>query len=75
MARNFPEKNSQDFEKLVRGMQMGFFNILICEKSVRDLSCIMNTFSLPYKCSFHLVYFAFSANAQFFYSKTFELFP
>ena len=75
MARNFPEKNSQDFEKLVRGMQMGFFNIVICEKSVRDSSSVMNTFSLPYKCSFHLVYFTFSAFAQFFYSKTFELFP
>ena len=75
MPRNFPKIFFQDFEKLVRGMQMGFFNIVICEKSVRDSSSVMNTFSLPYKCSFHLVYFTFSAFAQFFYSKTFELFP
>ena len=75
MKRNFPKIFFQDFEKLVRGMQMGFFNIVICEKSVRDSSSVMNTFSLPYKCSFHFVYFTFSAFAQFFYSKTFELFP
>ena len=32
----------------------------------------MNTFSLPYNCRFHLVYFLFSANAQFTHRKHFE---
>ena len=72
MPRNFPKIFFQDFEKLVRGMQMGFFNIVICEKSVRDSSSVMNTFSLSYKCSFHLVYFVYSANAQFLHSNDFE---
>ena len=32
----------------------------------------MNTFSVPYKCRFHLVYFVFSAHAQFLHRKHFE---
>ena len=59
-------------EKLDRGMQMDLSQSLICGKSVRDSKPHMNTFSLPYKCRFNLVYFVFSANAQFSHRKHFE---
>ena len=72
MKRNFPKIFFQDFEKLGRGIQMDLSKILFCGKPVWDSKPHMNTFSLPYKCRFHLVYFVFSAKAQFSHRKYFE---
>ncbi len=72
MPRNFPKIFFQDFEKLGRGIQMDLSKILFCGKPVWDSKPNMNTFSLPYKCRFHLVYFVFSAKAQFLHRKHFE---
>ena len=72
MKRNFPKIFFQDFEKLGRGVHMDLSKIVICGKSVRDSKPNMNTFSVPYKCRFHLVYFVFSAHAQFLHRKHFE---
>jgi len=72
MKRNFPQNFFQDFEKLGRGIQMDLSKIVICGKSVRDSKPNINTFSVPYKCRFHLVYFVFSTNAQFLHRNHFE---
>ena len=61
-----------DFEKLARGIERDLFWGLICGKSVADSRNLMKPFSLPYECIFHLVYFVFSPNTQFWHSNIFE---